>query len=712
MLSRKHLQLFILLLITFFLFENVKGQWEIVGRWPYGSCNTVIADGDYIYLASGGIICVVDITNPATPVEASRIVTSDAVNGLYKEGNHLFASNRLAGFRIYDVSEPTNPIEINHVATSLKTLSIHISDGYAYVGSWNSIDIYDISDLLNPTIVGGMSGIFASDIHVQGGFLYVADGLNGLHIFDINDPSWPVEVDHYVFFGGSKLELSGNYLYATAGHDGLYIFDVSQPTAIVEVAQILETEWVWDVRIVNDIVYLATVAGLVVFNVEDPTQPQEMGRYTYQNDMRSDWEEMDVEGNFAYVTFTYGGVRIIDISDPSNPSQTKYFATSGSAFDVHICGNYAYYVNDDFHVLDISDPANPQEISSICTQEMDASSVYVYGNYAFVTGHIGLRIIDIHDAVNPFVVGSIINMQGDVRYQGVSASENYAYFIQQGLQIIDVSDPSSPVETGSFFLDDGSYPKALFVLNDYAYITYESGDQNHFKGLRIIDVSEPSNPSLIGSYRMSTDPNGVYVDNGYAYVASGDSLLIIDITELSTPTIACSYEIFCFEIIVSDGIAFVGKAWNGLSIIDVSNPLVPSNIDEISNVEAWGLGVSNGCVLVVDSDFGMFVLQSDEMVRVEEGKETSLPDNFILFQNYPNPFNSNTIIKYELQMSRHVELFIYNIHGQKVCTLVDGEQSAGEHTVDFEADNLSDGIYFYKIKVGEFEQLHKMVFIK
>ena len=156
----------------------------------------------------------------------------------------------------------------------------------------------------------------------------------------------------------------------------------------------------------------------------------------------------------------------------------------------------------------------------------------------------------------------------------------------------------------------------------------------------------------------------------------------------------------------------MGKAWNGLSIIDVSNPLVPSNIDEISNVEAWGLGVSNGCVLVVDSDFGMFVLQSDEMVRVEEGKETSLPDNFILFQNYPNPFNSNTIIKYELQMSRHVELFIYNIHGQKVCTLVDGEQSAGEHTVDFEADNLSGGIYFYKIKVGEFEQLHKMVFIK
>ena len=63
-------------------------------------------------------------------------------------------------------------------------------------------------------------------------------------------------------------------------------------------------------------------------------------------------------------------------------------------------------------------------------------------------------------------------------------------------------------------------------------------------------------------------------------------------------------------------------------------------------------------------------------------------------------------------MSRHVELFIYNIHGQKVCTLVDGEQSAGEHTVDFEADNLSGGIYFYKIKVGEFEQLHKMVFIK
>jgi len=107
---------------------------------------------------------------------------------------------------------------------------------------------------------------------------------------------------------------------------------------------------------------------------------------------------------------------------------------------------------------------------------------------------------------------------------------------------------------------------------------------------------------------------------------------------------------------------------------------------------------------------GIYAL-SNIQVKVEQ-EDLAMPNTFWLSQNYPNPFNSNTIINYRLTMSSHVELSIYNILGEKVCTLVNEIQPAGEHTVQFEADDLSDGIYFYKIKVDKFEQLLKMILQK
>jgi hypothetical protein len=83
-----------------------------------------------------------------------------------------------------------------------------------------------------------------------------------------------------------------------------------------------------------------------------------------------------------------------------------------------------------------------------------------------------------------------------------------------------------------------------------------------------------------------------------------------------------------------------------------------------------------------------------------------------LYQNYPNPFNPKTIINYELPISNYVEISIYNISGQKVTTLVSEKKAAGYHEVDFNAQNLSSGIYLYRIEAGEFQDVKKMLYLK
>ena len=93
-------------------------------------------------------------------------------------------------------------------------------------------------------------------------------------------------------------------------------------------------------------------------------------------------------------------------------------------------------------------------------------------------------------------------------------------------------------------------------------------------------------------------------------------------------------------------------------------------------------------------------------------EQNKIPVQFELPQNYPNPFNPETVISWQLTVSSHVNLSIFNILGQKVATLVDKKQSAGHHQIEWDASGLASGIYLYHLKVNEHEISKKMVLMK
>lgn len=97
--------------------------------------------------------------------------------------------------------------------------------------------------------------------------------------------------------------------------------------------------------------------------------------------------------------------------------------------------------------------------------------------------------------------------------------------------------------------------------------------------------------------------------------------------------------------------------------------------------------------------------------------EVSAPSNYALEQNYPNPFNPSTKISYSLAVDSKVSINVFNVLGEEVATLLDGNIAAGNHTVDFNAAGLNSGVYLYKINaVGidgqEFSQVRKMMLTK
>jgi hypothetical protein len=112
---------------------------------------------------------------------------------------------------------------------------------------------------------------------------------------------------------------------------------------------------------------------------------------------------------------------------------------------------------------------------------------------------------------------------------------------------------------------------------------------------------------------------------------------------------------------------------------------------------------------------------SDEQIKaVYNGLDTSASEqdaladgSFVLRQNYPNPFNPETTISYALPASEVVTLKIYDLLGKEIRTLVHEQQTAGLHTVCFNADGLASGVYFYKLQAGDiFQQVKKMLLLR
>ncbi len=95
-----------------------------------------------------------------------------------------------------------------------------------------------------------------------------------------------------------------------------------------------------------------------------------------------------------------------------------------------------------------------------------------------------------------------------------------------------------------------------------------------------------------------------------------------------------------------------------------------------------------------------------------DSKIPTRPVRYTLSQNYPNPFNPSTTIEFTLPKSEFVTLKVYSILGEDITTLVNNKLQAGNHTYEFDGNNLASGVYIYRIEAGKYQQVKKMVLLK
>ncbi|BDQ02637.1 T9SS type A sorting domain-containing protein [Ignavibacterium sp.] len=141
------------------------------------------------------------------------------------------------------------------------------------------------------------------------------------------------------------------------------------------------------------------------------------------------------------------------------------------------------------------------------------------------------------------------------------------------------------------------------------------------------------------------------------------------------------------------------------SIIPFGSKLISANA--ISNNGRYIVGQGYN---VATNRNEAFLLDRGGATSIENSEE--LPNNFSLEQNYPNPFNPSTKINWQSPVGIHQTLKVYDVLGKEVAILVDEYRDSGKYEVEFNAEKLSSGIYFYKLQSGSFTETKKMILLR
>jgi hypothetical protein len=158
----------------------------------------------------------------------------------------------------------------------------------------------------------------------------------------------------------------------------------------------------------------------------------------------------------------------------------------------------------------------------------------------------------------------------------------------------------------------------------------------------------------------------------------------------------------------SSGVKQWRKRYDFSTLYDAAYDIV---VDTLDNVYVTGFGQSNQT-----SDWNIITIKYSQTIsakpKPEEEENSNIPFKFRLEQNYPNPFNPVTRIDFSIPKQGFVKLVVYDLLGRVIKQIVNENLDAGLHGYDFDASDLSSGVYIYRIEAGDFSDCKKMLLVK
>ncbi|MEE9441935.1 MAG: dockerin type I domain-containing protein [candidate division Zixibacteria bacterium] len=503
----------------------------------------VFPNGDYLYSAgAANSIYIYDISNPYEPTEAGVIPTERRILDFAREGKYLYVCGEYREFYIFDISEPAQPVLVSNTSHCCggRTVAISVSGNTACLANYEDKNL-EIIDITNPTAPQSKSSceISARDVFMVGKLAYLATGSNGLIILDLTDPAHPVEIGKFDIFDehlwARRVYVSGNYAYIVHGNrDGYTIVDISDPTNPFLVVQETKDFYATDFLVKDDLLLITdNVKGLKIVEASALEQFNIIGEYKTSSGV----QKIDIRDNMAYAATDEGHFYCVDISAPDNPLVVGEVLSDGIqkyGNDVLIHGDYAYVLQGStLDIIDVSNSSDPNLISSVKYDwfgyKMTISDDLLY----IIAVFSGMQVIDISDPLSPVVIGEYSN---NSHIRGIEVTGSIAYLGEQhGMHIVDIANPYNPVKIGMYD-NRNTDVRGIKVVGDRAYITHQHAN------LEILDISDYQNIQVVSTIDGNgNDVSRVFQVGDYIFVGEEYSVDVYDIFIESEPLVISQF---------------------------------------------------------------------------------------------------------------------------------------------------------------------------
>ncbi|MDH4157764.1 MAG: hypothetical protein OEW00_10865, partial [candidate division Zixibacteria bacterium] len=469
----------------------------------WSDCKDVAVSGDFAYVTMYHGLSIFDVSDPTAPALVSEIYLKEGrADDVTVDGRYVYVAVRGPGdytnsgrsaMYVVDISDPSSPFIAGRWSPPSTVAGVCVRDGLAYV-------VYG---------------------HIRGEM--------GLAILDVSDPG------HISLLGKLELDLvnsplrvivSGNAAFV-AGMSGLQVADISDPANPTLIAEVISGNyWPYDLEASDDgsTLYLAYrnhfwpegSSAISILNISDPAHPAEITRLGLK--VRA--LDVDVEGDLMFVCNSTCGLKVVDISDPTQPVVVGTYRVPGVAFKAEVRDGLVYLV----------------DAGRLTTSDAEAGSCWT-PNYPEGPYDGDFIIVDASTPSEPTLEG-FYSVPGPVT--GVAVRNNLLLGLNEchadsshppgaDLTILDISDRDKP-HVLSTYKTLGTGMDAVFVSDSIVLLATGS------KGMDVLDLSDPHNPVCLANYPVAGEVVDLCNVGDYVFLAAGQGgVHIADISEIGSP---------------------------------------------------------------------------------------------------------------------------------------------------------------------------------
>jgi len=356
----------------------------------------IAVDGNYVYVAAQSEVHVLNMATPSSPLMVGT-EASEYASGIALSGRHAFIAD-WSEVTCLDITCPSSPQVVSTLPTPSSATDVAVTGNIACVSYWKNpsgMHIYNIADPENPTLIAnGYYGSGCSAVAVNGTTAYLAcsSSAGTLVIVDISDPEAPVQLANFNTDSfPSDVVIRGNYAYV-ADLGSLQIVDVSVSTAPFLASSAITPGVARGVVVEDDYAYVADGSSLTVISVADPRAPIQVHSHVLGGNAEA--SKIAFTNDHLFVAAGDAGLLVFNILDPTEPSLTFTYDDSGSVWNISTYADFALVSSGtDLIVLNISNPDQIYVESSIPALDGTAG-VTTSGSFAYLAdGDGGFKVI-------------------------------------------------------------------------------------------------------------------------------------------------------------------------------------------------------------------------------------------------------------------------------------------------------------------------------